>query len=787
MRWAWVVVTGAMIALGGITASGAAAVTCSAPATIVVAPGQRVSVSVTANCTGAVSPLDYQLNVTHHPQHGYLESPVLAPATQDYVAPDGYIGPDQFSYTASRSAGAEPSAEVTQHIIVRAGANAPPTCTAPADIATVRQGTPKDLAISCTDPEGSSLTLSVVEPPAHGTATPSAGSVRYTTTDPGGDDRFSVRASDGSASSDPVEVRVRAVAAGFDTPPACVAGAAFSVHAGESAGPNGVLCSDADGDPLTYRVQRQATQGTATPTFSGALYSAGQTAAGTDSFALIATDGTQDSAQIEVSVTLLARRAPECETLNLANEHTAHPGDDLLLRLHCRPGNDGLPVAFVIDQQPAHGTLTRVSADATTADYRFRADGSAYRGADELRWHGEGPQGLTSTTATFALTIADPAANTAPNCFSGSEDGGTVRLGTTKVLTYQCTMPEPGDDYQIEVVTPPAHGQIVATSFAAPNTARISYRPDDGYDGLDGFQTRVVDGRGGISPTRDSRVMVVRADYNRPPRCLANGAQIGWGASATLGECRDPDGDAITYSIASPPAQGSAVVSPGGDGVRYTAPAGTTGSTTVAVSFVVTDALGMSRTWTYSVVVGTPTCTSCGPPSGPGGGGGGSSPTGGGGGAPAAPTTTPDPPAATPTPTPDPTPAPAPVPAAVSPTALPGVDLGDATAERPAGRTSGPIDVRGTRPVTLVRLRCATDCAVVSRPRFLTHKRVSGSAQRLALPPGHSGKLVVRVPASVRRQAPRNGRVRVQLRISVHHADGSVSRDAVTFSLRLRT
>ena len=175
------------------------------------------------------------------PAHGTLGAIDQGTDQVVYTPEPGYTGTDSFTYRATDGTLAGPAATVS---IVVTGA---PTCE---DVArTTEVGAAISVPLTCTDPDGDPLTLSIVGSPSKGTLdSMSGGAVTYTP-DAGefGSDSFTYRASDGTAQSAPATVSIT-----ITRPPSCddvsrttVAGAPVSVP---------LTCTDPDGDALTLSI-----------------------------------------------------------------------------------------------------------------------------------------------------------------------------------------------------------------------------------------------------------------------------------------------------------------------------------------------------------------------------------------------------------------------------------------------------------------------------------------------------------------------------------------------------
>lgn len=94
-----------------------------------------------------------------------------------YQPTPGFLGADRVTLTASDGIGGLTSADIDLTVLT-AGSNRPPRRTAARD-ATTMPGSPVDVAVTTLDPDGDTVTLEVVAPPAAGTATAIPGGFRY--------------------------------------------------------------------------------------------------------------------------------------------------------------------------------------------------------------------------------------------------------------------------------------------------------------------------------------------------------------------------------------------------------------------------------------------------------------------------------------------------------------------------------------------------------------------------------------------------------------------------------
>jgi len=314
-----------------------------------------------------------------------------------YTPGANYFGPDSFTYRARDPFNAN-SQPATVSLTVNP-VNDPPV--AVADTYGTNPGVTlvvpaaQGVLANDTDVEGSTLTASVVTPPASGTLTLSANG-SFTYVPPAGFSgvrTFSYRASDGAAFSNTVTVTINingAPAAGAnsyttaeDTP--------LTVNA------PGVLANDSDpeGQPLTAVNVTQPARGSVALNANGSFtYTPALNFFGSDSFTYQASDGVRVSAPATVSLTVTpVNDAPVANH----DSYTGLPGQTLSVNsaqgvLSNDSDAENSPLTLTQLSSPAHGVLS------------LAADGSFSFVPDD---------GFTGTD-TFSYRISDGALNSAP-------------------------------------------------------------------------------------------------------------------------------------------------------------------------------------------------------------------------------------------------------------------------------------------------------------------------------------------------------------------------------------
>jgi gliding motility-associated-like protein len=244
---------------------------------------------------------------------------------------------------------------------------------------------------------------------------------------------------------------------------------------------------------------------------------------------------------------------------------------------------DGDALTYTKETDPAHGTVV-VNADGT---YTYTPT-TGYTGGDSFTIKIDDGQG-GSTTVTVNITVTPP-----PN----NPPTGT---GDTKTTTWNVpvngnvTGSDPdGDALTYTKASDPAHGTVVVNADGT-----YTYTPTTGYTGGDSFTVKIDDGKGGTT------TVIVNITVTAPP----NNPPTGTGDTKTTTQDipvsgnvtgSDPDGDALTYTKASDPANGTVVVNANGT-YTYTPTTGYTGGDSFTVK--IDDGKGGSTTVIVNITV----------------------------------------------------------------------------------------------------------------------------------------------------------------------------------------
>jgi hypothetical protein len=163
--------------------------------------------------------------------------------------------------------------------------------------------------------------------------------------------------------------------------------------------------------------------------------------------------------------------------------------------------------------------------------------------------------------------------------------------GTPTSITLAATDPD-GDDLTYEIVADPEHGALTG---APPD---LTYTPDAGYVGTDGFTFTASDGE---RTSNEATVAILVSRGNQAPVAQDQALTTPEDTALviTLG-ASDPDGDALTFAVVGAPAHGDLTgTAPdltytpdhdytGGDALTFTASDGTLASEAATITIEVT-------------------------------------------------------------------------------------------------------------------------------------------------------------------------------------------------------
>jgi len=197
---------------------------------------------------------------------------------------------------------------------------------------------------------------------------------------------------------------------------------------------------------------------------------------------------------------------------------------------------DGDPITFQVTGGPSHGTLNG------TAPYLTYAPAADYNGEDSFTFVvNDGRASSAPGTVSLSVTPVNDPPSANPQSVATQQDTsvGITLTGTDvdgDILTYL-------------VATPPLHGSLVGE---APD---LTYTPDLGYLGPDGFTFTVSDGVVPSDPaTIDITVTAVNHAPVADPQSATTAEDVPLAITLTGS---DPDGDPLTFVVADGPDHGT--------------------------------------------------------------------------------------------------------------------------------------------------------------------------------------------------------------------------------------
>jgi VCBS repeat-containing protein len=541
--------------------------------------------------------------VVTQPTHGTLT--LDADGTFSYTPDADYHGTDTFAYRIND--GTTDSANATVTIDVNTLANVVDDSYSTSVDTQLSVDAATGLLANDTDVDDDSLTVTVVTQPSHGTLTYDAdGSFVYTpSNDYRGDDSFIYSVDDGYGASEQatVKIEVNAVPAVVDD--------AYTVDEDGTLTKDataGVLNndSDADSDTLTVTVTTEPSHGSLTLNADGSFsYTPDAAYHGTDSFTYKANDGTIDSSDATVTITVNSI-ADDPEAAD--DSYTVVPNGTLSVSeaegvlANDSDGDDDTLTATVVSQPP-NGTLT-LNANGSFS-YEPSQD---FHGTDTFTYKAN--DGSTDSQPATVTINVNSAPSAVSDSYSVNEDTELTVNAADGVLKNDSD-PE-SDTLTAAVVMQPSHGTLTLNADGS-----FSYTPEADYAGSDAFSYKASDG---LSESVEATVVITIAPVNDAPVAAddaysvpTNGTLTVDAAGGVKANDSDADDDTMSVTVVSDPtngqltlnADGSFTYTPntdfhGTDTFTYTVNDGTVDSAAATVTIDVNTLAAVTND-TYSV------------------------------------------------------------------------------------------------------------------------------------------------------------------------------------------
>ncbi|MEI6176099.1 MAG: Ig-like domain-containing protein [Verrucomicrobiota bacterium] len=514
--------------------------------------------------------------------------------------------------------------------LARVGFNYPPIAV-PQSI-TVADNVARAITLAASDGEGATLTYTVVAPPAHGKLSGTPPNLTYSPdADYTGPDSFSFKANDGTQDSNPATV---SLTVSPNTPPVAKE---MNISTDEDTGKAFVLAAtDAENGALTYSVLTQPTHGTLTGTAPNLTYTPALNYFGTDSFTFMANDGYENSIPATVTITVIEVNDAPVAVLSV-DHPIAATGATVNFDASASSDVDGTVVAYNIDFGDGQSAATATAAHAYANPGFYTAVATV---TDNTL-----PVGAAGTT-TLGVTVVGADTIAADGFETGTTSGGigwsnswvlganatvsnlespnsgayhlrllktgtavrtvdmSMRSGAHPVLTFNWkanSFDSSTETAKVEVYDGKWYTVLLVVDGQDTNAYQAATIDLSGYNMVSNFQIRASIQGSAIDDYfyLDNIQINSSQSTNVPPvtgsQSLTTAEDT---AKAITLTASDANGDALTYSIVTPPAHGT--LSGTAPNLTYTPVANYAGSD--SFDYTVTDPL-------MSVAKGTVTLT----------------------------------------------------------------------------------------------------------------------------------------------------------------------------------
>jgi len=466
-------------------------------------------------------PITY--SIVSGPTKGTLSGPL--PGLLTYTPNANYNGSDSFTFKVNDGVFDSNIATVTIQI--------DPVNDAPIannQSVTVVEDTPKAITLTATDVENDPLTYTIVAQPLHGVLSGTGANITYTpNADYVGSDSFTFRANDGTLNSNTATVSIN-VSPANDAPVA----ANQSISTNEDQAVSFTISgTDPDGDPITYTIVSNPSNGTLTGTAPNLTYTPNPNFSGSDAFTFKVNDGTTDSNIATVTITVI----PLNDAPVAISNTILYQANTLVNFVLTAFDADGDPLTYTVLTLPTNGVMGGTAPNLTYTP------NTGFTGSDALTFKvNDGTVDSNIATITFNF---DDLSNDAPVAENQSV---TVIEDTNKNITLGASDPD-GNALVYTIVSNPTNGILTGTG------ANITYSPNANYTGPDSFTFRVNDG---LINSNTATVSITVTPVNDAP--IANNQSVSVQediAKAILLTGSDVDGNPITFTLVTSPSHGT--------------------------------------------------------------------------------------------------------------------------------------------------------------------------------------------------------------------------------------
>ncbi len=482
--------------------------------------------------------------------------------TVTFVPADSFSGTAGFSYVVNDGNGGTDSAAVTVQVN---DTNESPAASGDSASTTENTAVVIDVLVNDSDPDGDALTVTGINNVRFGTADVNPdNTVTFTpANDFSGQGLFNYVIGDGNGGTDSAVVTV--LVSDSNTNPVAV----DDTRTTEADDPVSIAVlqndSDPDGDDLTLAVVTQPANGSAAVNSAASriVYRPAAGFSGSDSFTYQISDGNGGVAVASVIVTVTGDPTPvNAVPTAVADTAQVVQGEVVVIPVLANDTDpDGDTLTVSIDTLPSNGTAT-VQTDSTIVYTPV----ALFSGEDVFAYTIDDDNGGVASATVVVTVEAVVAVNNPP---VAEDDDAQATSGQVVNFNVLANDSDPdGDSLTITITTPPENG--VASVLPA---SVISYTPDASYDGPDTISYTIDDGNGGTDSATVSITVApsIVAPSNQPPLAIADSVTTEQATAVTidvLANDTDDDGDVLTMSIDTAPANGVAVIEPDNT-IRY--------------------------------------------------------------------------------------------------------------------------------------------------------------------------------------------------------------------------
>jgi streptogramin lyase len=461
--------------------------------------------------------LSYRVLIS--PTHGTLSG---SPPNLTYTPKSNYSGSDSLVFTVRDASVESPPAVIQINIIP---VNDPPI----ADSQTIQtdEDTLVIIALTASDPDNDKLTYYISEEPENGTLSGDLPTLTYTPkADFSGTDSFTFFVSDGVANSEVVTVNI--TISSVNDPP--IANSDKIKVDEDSSIQITLKGSDPEGEPITFEIVSNPSNGKLTGIIPNLTYTPTANYSGTDSFTFKVNDGSSDSPQAKIDITVNPiNDKPTVQPFSFTTKEDTNyqftlKGEDL--------DNDTLTFNY---SKPPHGFIF-----GTSPNFVYKPDAN-YFGSDSFTYTAEDGT-VKSDPAIVTVTVESvndpPVAN--PQTVRTPEDT------PLKIILTGIDIEK--DPLSFRITVEPSKGILEGTP------PEVTYKPNENFNGKDSFKFVANDGQADSQPVA---VEITIDPVNDPPTADPKSAEVLEGGSVEIVLTgSDIEKDNIIFKIMDPPTNG---------------------------------------------------------------------------------------------------------------------------------------------------------------------------------------------------------------------------------------